>query len=169
MSIKKNLSTLLLLFLFTNSLGAQIKIQKKFKMWESQFSGEGKNKICFAVTMPTKMSPANLNRAESRIFVTFRPNDGISNEISVTNGYPFRKKSSVNVNVGNAQFKFETKGKFAWMTSLDDELKMIRAMKKANKAQVIGVSSRGNKTRDTYSMIGFTDAYNAAKKNCKNQ
>ena len=56
------------------------------------------------------------------------------------------KKSDVNVNVGNAQFKFETKGNFAWMTSLDDELKMIRAMKKANKAQVIGVSSRGNKT-----------------------
>ena len=55
------------------------------------------------------------------------------------------------------------------MTSLDDELKMIRAMKKANKAQVIGVSSRGNKTRDTYSMMGFTDAYNAARKNCKNQ
>ena len=77
------------------------------------------------------------------------------------------KKSDVNINVGNAQFKFETKN-FAWMTSLDDELKMIRAMKKANKAQVIGVSSRGNKTRDTYSMMGFTDAYNTARKNCKN-
>jgi len=169
MSIKKILTVFLLSFFFTSSLSAQIKIQKKFKMWESQFSGKGKNKICFAVTMPTKMSPANLNRAESRIFVTFRPNDGVSNEISITNGYPFRKKSGVNVNVGNAQFKFNTKGKFAWMTSLDDELKMIRAMKKANKAQVIGVSSRGNKTRDTYSMMGFTDAYNAARKNCKNQ
>ena len=137
-------------------------------MWESQYSGKGKDKICFAVSIPTKMSPANLNRAESRIFVTFRPNDGVSNEIGVTNGYPFKKKSDVNVNVGNAQFKFETKGNFAWMASLDDELKMIRAMKKANKAQVIGVSSRGNKTRDTYSMMGFTDAYNTARKNCKN-
>ena len=106
-----------------------------------------KDKICFAVSIPTKMSPANLNRAESRIFVTFRPNDGVSNEISVTNGYPFKKKSDVNVNVGNAQFKFETKGNFAWMTSLDDELKMIRAMKKSNKAKVIGISSRGNKKR----------------------
>ena len=54
------------------------------------------------------------------------------------------------------------------MTTLDDEIKMIRAMKKANKAQVIGTSSRGNKTRDTYSLMGFTDAYNAARKNCKN-
>ena len=55
---------------------AQIKIEKKYKMWESQFV-EGKNKICFAVSMPTRMSPKNLNRAESRIFVTFRPGRGI--------------------------------------------------------------------------------------------
>ena len=41
-------------------------------------------------------------------------------------------------------------------------------LKKANKAHVIGKSSRGNKTRDTYSLMGFTDAYNSAKKNCKN-
>lgn len=147
---------------------AQIKIEKKYKMWESQFVVEGKSKICFAVSMPTRMSPKSLNRAESRIFVTFRPGDGVSNEISITNGYPFSKKSNVNVNVGNAQFKFETKGKFAWMTGLDDELRMIRAMKKANKAQVIGKSSRGNKTKDTYSLMGFTDAYNSARKNCKN-
>jgi len=54
------------------------------------------------------------------------------------------------------------------MESLDEELKMIRTMKKSNKAEVIGVSARGNKTRDTYSLMGFTDAYNAAKSNCKN-
>ena len=42
------------------------------------------------------------------------------------------------------------------------------AMKKANKAQVFGKSSRGNKTKDTYSLMGFTDAYNSARKNCKN-
>ena len=168
MSIKKVFLILIFSVLLNGSANAQIKIEKRFKMWESQFTEEAGNKVCFAVSVPTKMSPANLNRAESRIFVTFRPKDGVSNEISVTNGYPFGKKSNVNVNVGNAQFKFETKGNFAWMTSLDEELKMIRAMKKANKAEVIGISSRGNKTRDTYSMIGFTDAYNAARKNCKN-
>ena len=168
MSLKKILPIFFLSLLTINGADAKIKIEKKFKMWESQYVEDGNNKTCFAVSMPTKMSPASLNRAESRIFITFRPHDGISNEISVTNGYPFQKKSNVNVNVGNALFKFETKGTFAWMTTFDDELKMIRAMKKANKAQVIGTSSRGNKTRDTYSLMGFTDANNAARKNCKN-
>ncbi len=168
MPIKKILFVSFVSLIFVSNADAKIKIEKKFKMWESQYVEDGKNKTCFAVSMPTKMSPASLNRAESRIFVTFRPNDGVSNEISVTNGYPFQKKSNVNVNVGNALFKFETKGTFAWMTTLDDELKMIKAMKKANKAQVIGTSSRGNKTKDTYSLMGFTDAYNAARKNCTN-
>ena len=167
MSIKK-LSIFLFSFFLTLEVNANVKIEKKFKLWESQYVESAGGKVCFAVSMPTKMSPPNLNRAESRIFVTFRPKDGVSNEISVTSGYPYKKQSNVNVGVGNSSFKFETKGDFAWMTSLDDELKMIRVMKKSNRAEVIGVSSRGNKTKDTYSLMGFTDAYNAAKKNCKN-
>ncbi|MEL0241844.1 MAG: hypothetical protein VW911_01190, partial [Pelagibacteraceae bacterium] len=88
MSLKKILLIFFLSLLTINSADAKIKIEKKFKMWESQYVEDGNNKTCFAVSMPTKMSPASLNRAESRIFVTFRPHDGISNEISVTNGYP---------------------------------------------------------------------------------
>ena len=167
MSLKQKLSLIVFVLFCTTNSNAIIKVDKKFKMWESQYVENGNGKVCFAVSMPTRMSPANLNRAESRIFITFRPNDGVSNEISITNGYPFRKKSNVSTSVGNAFFKFETKGKFAWMTSLDDELRMIRAMKKSNKAIVTGTSSRGNKTKDTYSLMGFTAAYNAAKKNCK--
>ena len=168
MSLKKILLLIIFSLFFYEKTNAQIKVDKKFKLWESQYTVVDKNKVCFAVSIPTKMSPPNLNRAESRIFVSFRPADGISNEISVTNGYPFQKKSNVNINIGNAQFKFLVKGNFAWMESLDEELKMIRTMKKSNKAEVIGVSARGNKTRDTYSLMGFTDAYNAAKSNCKN-
>ena len=97
MSLKKIIYTFCVLIFVCSYAKAQIKIEKKYKMWESQFVVEGKNKVCFAVSMPTKMSPKSLNRAESRIFVTFRPGDGVSNEISITNGYPFSKKSKVNV------------------------------------------------------------------------
>lgn len=167
MSIKKIFVLIILYSFISTASHSIIKIEKKYKMWESQYVEDKNGKVCFAVSMPTRMSPANLSRAESRIFITFRPSDGISNEISITNGYPFRKKSNVNTSVGNALFKFETKGKFAWMTTLDSELKMIRAMKKANRAIVTGTSARGNKTKDTYSLMGFTAAYNAAKKNCR--
>ena len=91
----------------------------------------------------------------------------INNEISITGGYKYKKKSQVRVNVGNSNFKLEIKDNFAWLVSYDDEIRMIRAMKKSNKAKVIGISSRGNKTTDTYSLMGFTNAYNAARKNCR--
>ena len=97
MSLKKIIYTFCISIFVCSYSVAQIKIEKKYKMWESQFVVEGKSKICFAVSMPTRMSPKNLNRAESRIFVTFRPGDGVSNEISITNGYPFSKKSNVSL------------------------------------------------------------------------
>lgn len=167
MSIRKISVITLLLCFFNLQSFAEIKTEKKFKMWESQYMSKDGKKVCFAVSMPTNMSPKNLSRAESRIFVSFRPSESINNEISITGGYKYKKKSQVRVNVGNSNFKLEIKDNFAWLVSYDDEIRMIRAMKKSNKAKVIGISSRGNKTIDTYSLMGFTDAYNAARKNCR--
>ena len=39
-------------------------------------------------------------------------------------------------------------------------------MKKATKLTVSASDVGGNKTRDLYSMMGFTKAYNTAKKSC---
>ena len=64
-------------------------------------------------------------------------------------------------------FKLEVKDNFAWLVSYDDEIKMIRAMKKSNKAKVIGTSSRGNKTTDTYSLMGFSKAYQQINEACQ--
>ena len=69
MSVKK-LSIFLFSFFLTLEVNANVKIEKKFKLWESQYVESAEGKVCFAVSMPTKMTPSNLNRAESRIFVT---------------------------------------------------------------------------------------------------
>jgi hypothetical protein len=117
--------------------------------------------------MPIKKEPGNLNRAESRMFVTFRTKANIRDEISVTSGYPYKKDEKVNVTVNDNNFVFESSENFAWLTSKDQEIKIINLMKKKNDAKVIGISARGNKTTDTYSLLGFTDAYNSAKNKCK--
>ena len=44
---------------------------------------------------------------------------------------------------------------------------MIRAMKRGSKMTVVGTSSRGTKTTDTYSLSGFTKAKGVIDKNCK--
>ena len=45
--------------------------------------------------------------------------------------------------------------------------KIIKAMKRGSKMVVFGTSSLGNRTKDTYSLIGFTKVYNELKKSCK--
>ena len=39
-------------------------------------------------------------------------------------------------------------------------------MKKASKLSITGMAKNGSKTKDLYSMMGFTKAYNTARKSC---
>ena len=48
----------------------------------------------------------------------------------------------------------------------EDEAKLITTMKKASRLMIIGNSEKGAQTTDHYSMMGFTKAYNIAKKSC---
>ena len=165
--IKNSFIIFFLLFTFSNTAQANIKILDKFKNWESHFTQDGGNLVCFAVSMPVKKEPGNLNRAEARIFVTFRTKENIQDEVSVTSGYPYKKGEKVNVTINEDNFGFESSDNFAWLTSKDQEIKIINLMKKKNTAKVMGVSARGNKTTDSYSLLGFTAAYNSAKNKCK--
>ena len=64
------------------------------------------------------------------------------------------------------EFKFETEDNFAWLTKYEDEISLIELMRKSTQARVTATSVRGTKTIDTFSLNGFSDAYEAAKKKC---
>ena len=91
----------------------------------------------------------------------------ITNEISTTAGYEFNKNNSVLATSGNNKFKFDIKQQgFAWMTSNKKEKIMVRVMKKGSRIMVTGYNEKGSQTIDHYSLLGFTKAYNTAKKAC---
>ena len=167
MSLKKFIFFICFSLLFGGQSFAAIKVVGKFKNWESHFTQEGKELVCFALSQPIKKEPQNLNRAEARIFVTFRTKGNVQDEASVTGGYPYKKDAKIDVTIEDVNFKFESSENFAWLATKDQEIKLINLMKKKNDAKVIGISARGNKTTDTYSLLGFTDAYNSAKNKCK--
>jgi invasion protein IalB len=43
---------------------------------------------------------------------------------------------------------------------------MIELMRKSTQAKISATSAKGSKTLDTFSLSGFSDAYEAAKKKC---
>ena len=164
----KKLSILFLFLIFfvsTNAWSDQPKSIGKYKNWEAFAYKGDKGKICFAQTAPLERSPKNLKRESSRLFVTFRKEEKIKNELSVTSGHAY-KQSSVIAKSGKNEFAFFSQGNFAWLNDGEEEYNLIKTMKKASKLSITATANNGSKTKDLYSMMGFTKAYNAARKSC---
>ena len=122
--------------------------------------------VCFAQSKPVLQSPKK-NSREARLFVTFRPNQKISDEISITAGYEFNKKNSITARSGKNKYKFDiSQENFAWMADDKEEKKMIKAMKRGSRIMITGYNQEGSQTIDHYSLLGFTKAYGVAKKSC---
>ena len=171
MSIKiiKKILILSLLYFSFGALNAEenLKSLGKFKDWETFALSKNGNKICFAQSIPVVRAPKKLKRDPSRLFVTFRPAEKVKNEVSITNGYEFKLKAPVKAKSGKKSYDLFSKGRFAWISDNEDEIKLIVTMKKASRLMIIGITDKGEQTTDHYSMMGFTKAYNTAKKSCK--
>ena len=167
MPIKKTLLITLFFFLTSAATAEEnLKSLGKFKDWESFVLAQDGNKICFAQSIPVVRAPKKLKRDPSRLLISFRPDENIKNEVSVTNGYEFKLKTLVAAKSGKKTYDLFSKGRFAWVVDNEDEIKLISTMKKASRLMIIGNTEKGDQTTDHYSMMGFTKAYNTAKKSC---
>ena len=167
MSIKKTIYIILFYIIFNIANAEEnLKSLGKFKDWESFVLIKDENKVCFAQSIPVVRAPKKLKRDPSRLFVTFRPGENIKNEISVTNGYQFKLKAPVTAKSGKNVYDLFSKERFAWVVDNEDEKKLITTMKKASRLMIIGNTDKDAQTTDHYSMMGFSKAYNSAKKNC---
>ncbi|MFQ5567926.1 MAG: invasion associated locus B family protein, partial [Paracoccaceae bacterium] len=63
-------------------------------------------------------------------------------------------------------FTLFTEGENAWAPSGKDDSALVDAFRRGAKAKVEGVSSRGTRTVDTFSLSGFTAALEAAAELC---
>ena len=165
--IKKFKILFIVIFSLINSAySEELKKVGKFKDWEVIKLNNNSEIICYAQTKPVLQSPKSKQR-EARLFVSFRPNDKISDEISITSGYEFNNQNSVLATSGKSKYKFDiTQDNFAWIASNKMEKKMIKTMKRGSRIMITGYNKSGSQTIDHYSLLGFTKAYNAAKKSC---
>ena len=167
MSIIKYLIILIFFTILHNqSIAEEVKKIGKFKDWETMVIKNDTQFVCFAQSKPVLQSPKK-NQREARLFVSFRPNKKILDEISITAGYEFNKKNSITAKSGKSKYRFDiSQEKFAWMADEKQEKKMIKAMKKGSRIMITGYNQEGSQTIDHYSLLGFTKAYNNAKKSC---
>ena len=167
MSIIKNFIIIIFFATFTSQVNAEeVKKMGTHKDWETFIINSDTSKVCFAQSKPVLQSPKSSSR-EARLFISFRPGEKITDEISVTGGYEFNNKNMVIATSGKNKYKFDLmQDGFAWMTSKKSEKKMIKTMKKGSRIMITGHNQNGSQTKDHYSLLGFTKAYNATRANC---
>ena len=160
------ISFIIILISFSARSAEDLKSIGKFKDWETFTVTENDNKICFAQSIPILRTPKKFERNPSRLFISFRPTEDIKDEVSATSGYTFQKEKIVKAKTGKKTYDFFSREDFAWILDTKEEQRFIKAMKKASRVMIIGRTEKGKQTIDHYSLMGFTKAYNTAKKNC---
>ena len=83
--INRTIIFFLCVFIFSITYVSAEELKKigKSKDWETLVLIKDNELTCFAQTKPVLQSPKT-NKREARLFVSFRPNDKITDEISTT-------------------------------------------------------------------------------------
>ena len=118
---------------------------------------------CFIGSLPVSSDiPEGKIRGDVYILV-YRINKDTDTIVQINSGYPYKNEEPVNIRIVKKNYEFYADQDSAW-TNNDSEV--IYAMKKGINLTVFGISSRGTKTIDTYTLNGFTTAYNQLTKDC---
>lgn len=157
------LSILSILLFFFN---LESKELAKFNDWTAFAEGEGKNLACMAVSKPKKAEGNYSRRGDIFAIVTHLPGQNKWNEFSIVAGYNFQPNSNPDVTIGDMKFQLFTSGSRAWSFSPSEDDKIVKYLKNSMKMKVVGTSSRGTITNDTYSLVGFSKAYQKINEAC---
>jgi len=129
----------------------------------------GGKKICFAISKPVSAvtDPPNRPRNPIYMFVSTRPADKVTNEVSIIVGYPFKPGSEASAQIGSTGFALYTQQDGAWIKNAAEEVQMVNAMRGGDTVVVKGESAKGTKTTDTYNLRGVAQALDRTAQECK--
>lgn len=137
-----------------------------FDDWQAVTFEEGDNKGCYITSKPTKEEGDYTQRGRVYVLVTHRPADQSFDVVSFVAGYAYEDGGEVTVAIDQTEFELFTSADSAWAPDTATDQQLVGAMKKGNQMVVKGTSSRGTLTTDTYSLSGFSSAYDAIAEAC---
>lgn len=133
-----------------------------FGDWEAYSTNDG-GKLCYTATLPTKSEGKYTRRGDVFLLVSHRPQDSSTDVVSLEAGYNYGSKSKITATIGGKSYAMFPDGGHAFAF---EDAPLVNAMIRGSNLVIQGTSSRGTLTTDTFSLTGFTAAYNAASKAC---
>lgn len=149
--------------------GAKPTLLSQYGEWGAYTASPGGKKVCFAIAKPSASEtiPADRPRNPSYMFISSRPADKVSNEVSIIIGYPFKPNSEATAEVGTTTFALSTQQDGAWVKNGTEEAHMVEAMRAGQSAIVKGMSAKGTRSTDTFSLRGLAQALDRVDQECK--
>jgi len=149
--------------------GAKPTLLGQYGDWGAYTASPGGKKICFAIAKPSTSgtTPPNRPRNPAYMFISSRPADKVSDEMSIIIGYPFKPSSDATVAVGSSSFALYTQQDGAWIKNAAEEAHLLETMRTAQSAVVKGMSAKGTRTSDIFSLKGLGQALDRADRDCK--
>jgi len=141
----------------------------QYGTWGAYAATPNGKKVCFALAKPSssKSNPPNRPRDPAYAFVSTRPAEKVSNEVSVMIGYTLKPGSESTLEVGGASYAMYTQGDGLWIKNAAEEERMVEAMRKSADVVVKGVSAKGTETTDVFSLKGLSQALDRVAQDCK--
>jgi len=149
--------------------GAEPTLIGQFGTWGAYTATPNGKRVCFALAKPTtsKTNPPNRPRDPAYAFVSTRPAEKVSNEVSIMIGYTLKPGSESTLQVGGASYAMYTQGDGLWIKNAAEEDQMVQAMRRSADAVVKGISAKGTETTDTFSMKGLSQALDRIAQDCR--
>ena len=153
----------------TATAGVKPTLLGQYGDWGAYTASPGGKKVCFAVAKSSvsETDPPGKSRNPPYLFVSSRPGEKVSNEISVAIGDPFKPASEATVEIGSNSFPFYTQQDGAWIKNAGEEAHLVDVMRSAQNAVVKGMSAKGTHSTDTFSLRGFGQALDRTDQDCK--
>lgn len=147
-----------------------------------KFSGSGSNGFgdCWGASEPKKSvntrggQVVTVRRGDIQLMIAFTKGSAAP-LVVFTGGYDYAAGASVSARIDGQSYALMTSNQqgaggdqvgWAWPRDPSDEARMVAAMKRGAEAVISGKSRRGTDTEDTFSLLGFTAAVDAAQRAC---
>ena len=149
--------------------GAKPTLLGQYGDWGAYTASPGGMKICFAIAKPasSETTPPGKTRNPSYMFISSRPGEKVTDEVSIIIGYPFKPNSEATVAVGTASFALYTQQDGAWIKNAAEEAHLIEAMRSGQNAVIKGMSAKGTHSTDVFSLKGLAQALDRTDQDCK--
>ena len=149
------------------AVASDIEVLGSFDNWSAYSFNDGTDHVCYMASSPTKSQGKYSRRDDVFLIVTHRPDAKSFDVVNVVAGYTYKSTSKPQITIDkNKAIELKRHENTAWTKDSATDAKLVAEMKKGSNAVVLGTSARGTKTTDTFSLKGFSKAYEAINKAC---